>query len=172
MRRRAIALAVALVTLGLGPQHVSAGTVAATPPAGDISGNVQFIANIPQVATAISINFIGDTMFVSTVHGLYSFDVSDPANPTMLGALPTPIWENEDMDVDPVRHLVFLSRDPRGFTTPATPGSTFPYGAVHIVDVSNPSAMHDINVFLLPAGHTTSCVDDCNYIWTAGPYAN
>src|SRR5207302_5163235 len=90
----------------------------------------------------------------------------------MLGALPTPIWENEDMDVDPVRHLVFLSRDPRGFTTPATEGSTFPYGAVHIVDVSNPSAMHEISTILLPAGHTTSCVDHCKWIWTAGPYAN
>jgi hypothetical protein len=76
------------------------------------------------------------------------------------------------MDVDPVRHLVFLSRDPRGFTTPFTSGSAFPYGAVHIIDVSNPRAMHPINVFLLPAGHTTSCVDHCRWIWTAGPYAN
>src|SRR2546427_8319477 len=100
------------------------------PPAGAVSKNVQFVANIPEVRTAISINFIGHTMFVSTVHGLYSFDVSDPANPALLDVLPMPIWENEDMDVDPVRHLAFLSRDPRGFTTPAAPGSAFPYGAV------------------------------------------
>ncbi len=160
--QRLLAATVALSAMFLAPVRVSAGT--ATPPAGAISKNVEFVANIPEVATAISINFIRDTMFVSTVHGLYSFDVSNPRTPTLLGALPTPIWENEDMDVDRARHLVFLSRDPRGFTTPAVPGSTFPYGAIHIVDVSNPSAMHEINTFLLPAGHTTSCVNRCRYI--------
>src|SRR5260221_16154 len=85
------------------------------------------------MSAAISINFIGDTMFVSTVHGVYSYDVSDPANPTLLGALPMYIWENEDVSVDPVRQLLYISRDPRGFTSPATGGDTFPYGAVHII---------------------------------------
>ena len=169
-RRRTVALAVGLLAVALGPQRVSAETVVTTPPAGDISSNVHFVANIPQVATAISINFIGNTMFVSTVHGLYSFDVSDPANPQMLGALPTPIWENEDMDVDPVRHLVFLSRDPR--LVYGIPSGTFPYGAVHIIDVSDPSAMRPLNVFTLPAGHTTTCINGCRYLWTAGPIAN
>jgi hypothetical protein len=47
-------------------------------------------------------------------------------------------WENEDVDVDVERERLFISRDPRGFTSPATPGAFFPYGAVHIIDVSNP----------------------------------
>jgi hypothetical protein len=144
----------------------------AEPPAGAISSNVEFIANIPEMREAISINFIGDTMFVSTVHGVYSYDVTDPSSPALLGALPMYIWENEDVDVDPVRHLLFISRDPRGFTSPITPGSTFPYGAVHIIDVSNPALLRQVNVFLLPAGHTTTCVNRCDYVWTAGPYAN
>jgi hypothetical protein len=167
---RTMRLAAILAVLLL-PCQVSAG-VAADPPSGAISSNVEFLANLPEATPAISINFIGDTMFVSSVHGLYSYDVSDPSNPTMLGALPTPIWENEDMDVDPARHLVFLSRDPRGFTSPAVPGSVFPYGAVHIIDASDPSALKPLNVFTVPAGHTTTCVSSCDYIWTAGPYAN
>jgi hypothetical protein len=138
----------------------------------DSSPNVHDVASVPALKTAISINFIGDTMFVSAVHGLYSYDVSKPESPALLDALPLPIWENEDVDVDPVRKLVFLSRDPRGFTSPAVPGNVFPYGAVHIIDVSDPSSMKQLNFFLLPAGHTTTCVNKCDVIWTAGPYAN
>jgi len=82
------------------------------------------------------------------------------------------IWENEDMDVDPVRKRLFISRDPRGFTSPATPGATFPYGAVHIIDVSIPHAMTQIGFFTLPAGHTSTCVNNCDFLWTGGPYAN
>jgi hypothetical protein len=140
--------------------------------AADSSANVHEIASLPELKAAISINFIGDTMFVSTVHGLYSVDVSNPSAPRLLDALPLAIWENEDMDVDPVRKRVFLSRDPRGFTSPAVPGDVFPYGAVHIIDVSDPSAMRQLNFFLLPAGHTTTCVNHCDFVWTAGPYAN
>src|SRR3954452_13246141 len=136
------------------------------------SANVTPIASVPELKSAISINFIGDTMFVSTAHGVYSFDVSQPAEPKLLGALNVPVWENEDVDVDPVRKRLFVSRDPRGFTSPAVPGNVFPYGAVHIVDVSDPASMKQLNVFLVPAGHTTTCVNRCDTIWTAGPYAN
>jgi hypothetical protein len=140
--------------------------------AADSSPNVQAVASIPELKTAISINFIGDAMFVSTAHGVYSFDVSDPAAPKLLDALPMYIWENEDVDVDPVRKRLFVSRDPRGFTSPAVPGDTFPYGAVHILDVSDPGSMKQVNLFIVPAGHTTTCVNRCDVIWTAGPYAN
>lgn len=78
-----------------------------TPPAGAISRNGEFVANIPQARSAISLNFIGDTMFVSSVDGLSSYDVSDPADPKLLGVLPCYLWENEDVDVDAARHLLF-----------------------------------------------------------------
>jgi hypothetical protein len=148
-------------------------TVVAAPAArAEQSPNIQTVASIPLMKQAISLNFIGETMFVSTVHGVYSYDVSHPAKPTLVGALPMYIWENEDVDVDPVRRRLFISRDPRGFTSPVTPGSVFPYGAVHIIDVSNPALMSQLNVFLVPAGHTTTCVNRCDTIWTSGPYAN
>src|SRR3954453_8832873 len=115
-------LPLCFAVLALAPSAASAAT----------SPNVKHVAQIPTLAGAISINFIGDTMFVSTAHGVYSYDVSDPAKPRLLGALPMYIWENEDVDVDPVRKRLFVSRDPRGFTSPATPGAAFPYGAVHV----------------------------------------
>ena len=165
---RRLSLVVLVLVAVLQPATSSA----VPPPPGAISDNVEFIANIPEMRSAIAINFIGNTMLVSTTTGLYSYDVTNPAAPQLLGALPMFIWENEDMDVDPVRKLAFISRDPRGFTTPATPGATFPFGAVHIIDVSNPHALTQIGFFLLPAGHTSTCVNRCDYLWTGGPYAN
>jgi hypothetical protein len=143
-------------------------------PAGaqEMSSNVERIATIPELKSAIAIAFIDDAMFVSTAAGVFSYDVSDPAAPKRLGALPMYIWENEDMDVDVVRKRIFVSRDPRGFTSPATPGALFPKGAVHIIDATDPKLMKQVGVFLTDAGHTTSCVNDCDVLWTAGPYAN
>ena len=161
MRLRTLAVAALLAV------PLSAPASHAAPPAGSISKGVTYVTNIPELRTAISLNFIGTTMFASTVTGIYSYDVSDPANPKLLGALPQYIWENEDVDVDPQRHLLFLSRDPRGFTSPAT--TAFPYGAVQVIDVSNPALMTQVSMTLLPSGHTTSCVDHCRYTWTAGP---
>jgi hypothetical protein len=161
-------LVLVLVALPL----LTPGQASAAPPPGSISPNVEYVATIPQLRQAIALNFIDDTMFVSTAAGLYSYDVSDPAAPELTGALPMYIWENEDMDVDPVRKRVFISRDPRGFTTSATPGALFPFGAVHIIDVSDPAAMVQAGFFTVPAGHTSTCINDCDFLWTGGPYAN
>ena len=49
------------------------------------SDNVEHVAQLPTLAGAISINFIGDTMFVSTVGGVYAYDVAKPAEPKLLG---------------------------------------------------------------------------------------
>jgi hypothetical protein len=156
---RRLALLAALAILALAPAAARAAQ----------SANVQSVASLPELRTAISINFIGDSMFVSTVNGVFAYDVSNPAEPRLLSSLNIPTWENEDVDVDPVRKRLFVSRDPRGFTSPAVPGSVFPYGAVHILDVSDPSNIRQLNMFLLPAGHTTTCVNRCDFIWTAGP---
>lgn len=158
--RRPLVLLAALFALAAAPAHAAQ------------SANVEHVANVPEMASAIALNFIDDTMFVSTAVGLFSYDVSNPASPRPLGALPMYIWENEDMDVDRKRKRIFISRDPRGFTTPVTAGSDFPYGAVHVIDVSNPSLMQQVGFFLVPAGHTTTCVNDCDVVWTGGPYAN
>jgi hypothetical protein len=138
--------------------------------AADSSGNVKRVASIPEMRAAISINFIGQTMFVSTVEGVYSYDVSKPERPRRLDSWPMYIWENEDVDVDRARKRLFVSRDPRGFTTPAVPG-VFPVGAVHVLDVSDPRHIKQVGFFTLPAGHTTTCVNRCDAIWTAGPVA-
>src|SRR4051812_12017832 len=132
------------------------------------SPNVRALARLPELTTAISSNFIGDTMFVSTVHGLYSYDVSDPSSPRRLGSAPQYIWENEDMDVDPVRKRVFISRDPRGFTSPATPGSAFPYGALEIYDTADPEILRLPSGVRLDPGRKAPSVSGGDFVGTGG----
>ena len=162
MLRPALLSAATVVSLAVTPSS-------AAPPAGAISGNVEYVTTLPEMKTAIAVNFIGDTMFVSTETGLFSYDVRNPRTPTLLGALPHQIWENEDMDVDPERKLVFISRDPR--VSKRVPSGTLPKAFVEIVDVSNPRAMVVKNVVTLDAGHTTSCVEKCRWLWSGGPMA-
>jgi hypothetical protein len=168
MMRRAILAALTAV-----PLLVPLAPSQAAPPAGAISDNVTFVTNLPEVQTAISINFIGDTMFVSAQTGLYSYDVSDPKAPQLLGALPQVIWENEDVDVDVARKLVFISRDPRPASVSAGPVSsaTFPKGTIEVIDVANPRAMVVKSVVLADAWHTTTCIQKCLWLWSGGPFA-
>ncbi|HVF06141.1 MAG TPA: hypothetical protein VNA20_14965 [Frankiaceae bacterium] len=141
----------------------------AAPPPGAISANVEYVTNLPELKTAISLNFIGDTMFVSTQTGLFSYDVKDPRAPKLLGALPQEIWENEDVDVDPKRKLVFISRDPR--PAPGLVAPLLPKGSITVVDVADPRAMVVKNVFPIDASHTTTCVNGCQWLWSGGPAA-
>jgi hypothetical protein len=141
-------------------------TASQTAPAGNISKNIQFLSNLP-LTTAISIAFIGHVAYVSTVLGVYSVDISDPTNPQVLSVLPMYIWENEAMTADPARNLIFIARDPRGFTSPLT--TAFPYGALHVIDVSNPRAMVQVGYHIQPTGHTAACINNCSYLWIVGP---
>lgn len=43
---------------------------------------------------------------------------------------------------------------------------------MHIIDVRDPAQMQQVGFFLLPAGHTSTCINDCDVLWTSGPGAN
>jgi hypothetical protein len=159
MRRARLVVCLALLAAPVVPANAQARVAPPT---------IEHVANLPELATAISIAFIEDTMFVSTTLGVYSYDVADPAAPVLLGALPMYIWENEDVNVDVERRLLFVSRDFRGFTTHLNPVSVWPLGALHVIDVSDPAAMRQVGFATMPIGHTSTCVERCRYLWTAG----
>ena len=76
-------------------------------------------------------------------------------------------WQNEDMDVDRDRKLVFMARDPRSFegttaSDTASPASTSSTRATR-------ANLRLITFHQLPTGHTTTCINDCDYLWTGGP---
>jgi hypothetical protein len=139
-------------------------------------------------------NKVQDVMLVTGRFGLKTYDLSDPAKPKFLDEVtaeelrlegdppyspsnPTStFWQNEDMDVDNKRKLALLSRDPRAYrgTTSRSPGDTDPNGAlnvagVYVVDAKNPADLKLVAFQELPTGHTTTCINDCEWLWTGGP---
>jgi hypothetical protein len=136
----------------------------------------------------------GDVMLVSGRFGLKTYDLSDPASPKLLGEftaeqlrLPgdppyspanpqSTFWQNEDMDVDAKRKIAILSRDPRAYrgSTSREPGEPDPNGATNIagaylIDVADPRHPKLLSFTQLPTGHTSTCINDCQFLWTGGP---
>lgn len=168
---------------GLGVLLALVGTcqsAAASSPSGAVR-NVELVGTLPEATRAISLAFLEyaggrDVMLVSTQDGLRSYDLTgDPARPRPLDvltneelmlpgdqpdALGRGFWENEDMDVDPARKLAFLSRDSTAFSSAAT--------GVYIVDAADPADLRPGRFVPLPTGHTTTCINECDYLWTAG----
>jgi hypothetical protein len=152
-------------------------------------------------ATAIDFMRYGelDVMLVTGRFGLKSYSLADPANPALLDELTaeelrlegdppvdfspdsapkSTFWQNEDMDLDRTRKLAFLSRDPRAYagSTSREPGEPDPNGAtniagVYIVDAKKPDKLRLLAFQQLPTGHTTTCVNGCQALWTGGPAA-
>ena len=99
------------------------------------------------------------------------FTVSEPG-----GDPASTFWQNEDMDVDQARKLVLISRDPRSYhgSTSREPGEADPNGAtniagVYVVDAADPADLKLVTFEQLPTGHTTTCINDCQWLWTGGP---
>jgi hypothetical protein len=136
-----------------------------------------------------------DVMFVSGRFGLKSFDITNPLQPKLLDWLGDGIddpfveeanpgngsqaprkgtfddmWENEDMDVDQHRKLVFLSRDPRAFG--GSTGNPASESGIYVIDVRHPDELTFVSFAKTPTGHTTTCINGCKYLWTGGPAAN
>ena len=138
-------------------------------------------------------------MVVTGRFGVKTYSLENPAKPKLLDELSaerlklegdpdvdfgppdtsapvSTFWQNEDMDVDQDRKLLILSRDPRAYagTTNLSPGDPNPAGAtniagVYIVDARDPEALRLLAFQELPTGHTTTCINDCKWLWSGGP---
>ncbi|MEC3982349.1 LVIVD repeat-containing protein [Amycolatopsis sp. H20-H5] len=171
----ATTVAITLIATGLpaaacGEDDKPAAPAARTKGAPGAVKNVEAVGNVPGAAGAISIAFLQygrrDVMVVSGEFGMKSYDLANPAAPKLIGELSLPgLWETEDTEVDAGRKLVFLSRDPRAFAGNTHTGES----GIYVVDVSRPDKPTILNYVKVPAGHTTSCVDNCRYLWTGGP---
>jgi hypothetical protein len=114
-----------------------------------------------------------------------SQDLELPGDPPTDFTVTTPggnpkstFWQNEDMDVDQNRKLALISRDPRSYagSTSREPGEPDPNGAtniagVYVVDAKDPADLKLLSFEQLPTGHTTTCINDCKWLWTGGPAA-
>ncbi|MFU8876171.1 LVIVD repeat-containing protein [Micromonospora sp. SL4-19] len=147
-----------------------------------VAKNVTFIDNVKGVSGYSALNFIKydkyghDFMFANGTGGLAVWSLKDPQHPALVSKITAAelrlpgdtqdrFWEGENMTVDPKRKLVFLIRDPRGFGGTVKTGQS----GVYIVDVKNPWKPEVVTFHPIPAGHTSTCINDCKYLWSVGP---
>ena len=182
-RRGALATAVVGLTL-LVP---SAAWADDPPPGAAISDNLEFEGRVDGAAGITEGKFdrVGgrEVLVITGRFGFKTYDVSDPEEPELLDEfIPADLaangyWQNEDMELDTRRKLIIGALDPRHTDNPlgACPagGSTSNpacRSGFYVISYENPSNMRQIGDFVeLPSGHTSSCIQDCKYIWTGGP---
>jgi hypothetical protein len=153
-------------------------------PTNAVAGDVTFLDNVRGVSGYSALNFIHyakygyDFMFANGTGGLAVWSLKDREHPAFVakvtaaqlrvpGDTQDRFWEGENITVDPTRKLVFMSRDPRGFGGTLTTGQS----GFYIIDVQNPWQPRIVLFHPVPAGHTSTCIDDCKYLWTVGPYS-
>lgn len=172
-RRLLLSLTVLALALGWGP----AGAIVSVPLV--MSDNMELLGQVPD-AGAISTAFDPDApiAYVSTLHGVDTYDISDPASPALLGSLPLAIFQNENVkfakrgEGEDAERFVLLGSD-LYTATPTTPDA--PAGLdyeLFVVDVTDPTApVLRGRVQTSSSTHTVACTTpSCEVAYTSGAY--
>jgi hypothetical protein len=189
MRRALLVLATACVGAGC---LAGAATAAAPPPGAAISDSLQYVARVPDSAAIVEGKFDRvrgrDVLVTTGKYGFRTYDVSDPASPQLIGSFQPPevlgangYWQDEDMELDTKRKLIIGALDPRhddvdqascpgiGTISAKTRNPKCRSG-FYVISYADPEHLAQVGDFVeLPVGHTTSCIDDCRFVWTGGP---
>ena len=160
-----------LLTLSLAIAAVAA--AGARPAAGETPGvtesplaassNVHLLAHIP--GTAAGMNFRDDYAYVSGWSGVTVLDIAQPASPQVVGALPLPHFENEDVDL--CGNILVVVNDREAYDL----GSI-----MYVVSIANPTTPTVIAILPLGltgsgrgSGHIANFVKpDCSQAWVDG----
>jgi hypothetical protein len=185
MRRLGAAAVVVGALLG-----APAGAQAADPPPGAaMSSNLEYVTRVAGANGIVEGKFDRvkgrDVLVVTGRFGFKTYDVSDPEDPELLDEfIPDELadlgyWQNEDMELDTRRKLIIGSLDPRHTEDQPTQCTgtnsdklvnPLCKAGFYVISYANPSGLQQIGDFVqLPAGHTTSCIQHCRYLWTGGP---
>jgi hypothetical protein len=183
-------LVLAALAGGVGP---GASASAATPPRGAaISDSLEYIGRVPDSSDIVEGKFdtvMGRDVLVTTgTYGFRTYDVRDASKPKALDTFqPAQIlgknghWQDEDMEIDRKRKLIIGALDPRHDDIDQTscPGlghlsaknrNPKCRSGFYVISYRNPRHLEQVGDFVeVPAGHTTSCIDSCRYVWTGGP---
>jgi hypothetical protein len=157
------------------------------PPGAAMSSNLDYVKRLPTTAGIVEGKFDEvrnkDVLVITGRFGFKTFDVSDPTDPQLLDEfIPADLaaggyWQNEDMEIDRKRKLIIGALDPRHTDNPLglcpAGGSTANpncKSGFYVISYKDPSNLEQVGDFVsLPSGHTSSCIDNCRYIWTGGP---
>ena len=124
------------------------------------SDNIELLTTLG-ITQPIGARFDGDVMYVTTTTWLYTYDISDPAAPALLGNLALPHFENEDVDFG--SGILLISNDAAEST-----------GILYVIDISDPASPAILSTFPMGGdpvqggpGHTASCIKSCKFAWVS-----
>jgi hypothetical protein len=187
-RRGILVAGLALASVG-----GSSGAAAAAPPPGAaISDSLEYVGRVPDSAGVVEgkLDTVGGRSVLVTTgtYGFKTYDATDPGHPVLLDTFQPPevlgangYWQDEDMELDVRRKLIIGALDPRHddvdqATCPGigqlssktrNPGCR---SGFYVISYADPAHLQQVGDFVdLPVGHTTSCVEGCDYVWTGGP---
>jgi hypothetical protein len=167
-------------------------SAATLPPGAAMSKSLEYIGRVPNSSNIVEGKFdtvMGRDVLVTTgTYGFRTYDVTDASHPRLLDSYQPPeirgengYWQDEDMEIDRRRKLIIGALDPRhdDVDEASCPGdgqlsaknrNPKCRSGFYVISYANPRQLRQIGDLVeLPAGHTTSCVDHCNYVWTGGP---
>jgi hypothetical protein len=186
MRRLLLALPIALLSCA------GVASAAEPPPGATISDSLEYVARVPGAAGIVEGKFdsVGgrDVLVTTGRFGFKTYDVSDPTQPKLLDTFQPPevlgangYWQDEDMELDVRRKLIIGALDPRydSVDQASCPGigtlsiktrNPLCKSGFYVISYADPASLTQVGDFVeLPVGHTTSCIEGCNYVWTGGP---
>jgi LVIVD repeat-containing protein len=161
-RNRLAAFTGAGILTILGATAPSAGALPPEPPLA-ASSNVQVVDHIP--GTAAGMNFKDHYAFVTGWTGLMVLDIADPAAPQVVGEMPLPHFENEDVDLCGDILIITNDREAKDL------GSI-----MYVASIADPTSPTVIGVLPLGltgegrgSGHIANFVKaDCTQAWLDG----
>lgn len=128
---------------------------------GFTSENVEWVSVMPQHTGTSGGKLVGKHYYMTDPRGVYIYDVSEPAAPTLVGELPavqlglSAALAQEDPDTNGRILLV-------NGANPDAASNTGAGGALLVVDVrdkANPTVIGSLNI----SDHTWTCILDCKY---------
>jgi hypothetical protein len=185
-------LLLVLITACLGAGLSAVASAAEPPPGAAISDSLEYVARVPDSAAIVEGKFDTvrgrDVLVTTGKYGFRTYDVSDPTQPQLIGSFQPPevlgplgYWQDEDMELDTKRKLIIGALDPRhddvdqvscpgiGTLSAKTRNPKCRSG-FYVISYADPTHLKQIGGLVeLPVGHTTSCIDDCKFVWTGGP---
>lgn len=139
------------------------------------SPNVTPVGVVPGSTSVISTAFFADEplMVASTLTGVRTYDVSDPEQPVLLGAVPMAFWQNENVKVgerDNGTRFALIGYDAAGISPTFNPENIGTYDEVVIVDVTDPAQPAvAARVDTTHRTHTIGCANDaCTHAFVSG----
>ena len=128
------------------------------------SENIDYVGYLPLDVPAPSGRYLevdGERLFyVWGMKGLSIYNVDQPEWPLLIGHLPLPASQNEDVQVSADGSRVLVAAD-GGSSTPV-PGTT----GLHVIDTADPRNPEWVAWFRAGINHTVHCADDtCEWVY-------